>query len=86
MPKANDNSNNESYGLVAVCLHWATAILVAGAYLLSAGGPESRIYAAANDFERSLHETLGLAVFAVVLLRLIWRMFDKVPEPPPIPS
>jgi cytochrome b561 len=73
------------YGAVAQTLHWLTAILVLGAYLSSVGGPESRIYSDALEPTRRLHETLGLAVFAVVALRLIWRVFDRRPAEPTMP-
>ena len=36
----------------------------------------------ARDFDRQLHETLGLCVFALVLLRVLWRLIDQHPEPP----
>jgi cytochrome b561 len=67
-------------------LHWATAILVVVAFLYGPGGSEQRVYAAANDFDRQLHETLGISVLAITLLRLAWRAFDATPEDPPMPS
>jgi len=72
------------YGSVAQIFHWATALLVLAAYLYGLGGSEARIYSAARDFDRQLHETLGLCVFALVLLRVVWRMVDTRPAPPPL--
>lgn len=65
-------------------LHWLTAILVLVAFIYGPGGSEERVYAAARDFERQLHETLGLSVLALVLLRLLWRALEKRPEPAPV--
>jgi cytochrome b561 len=65
-------------------LHWLTAILVLVAFTYGPGGSEERVYAAARDFERQLHETLGLSVLALVLLRLLWRAIERRPEPSPI--
>jgi cytochrome b561 len=73
------------YGAVAQTLHWLTAFLVLGAYLSSVGGPESKVYSDAFNQARRLHETLGLAVFAVVAFRLIWRLFDRRPVEPAMP-
>lgn len=70
------------YGAVAQALHWATALLVLVAFVYGPGGPEQRVYAAARDFERQLHETLGLVVFVLVALRAAWRLFDEHPDPP----
>ena len=66
-------------------LHWLTAVLVLVAFIYSPGGSEERVYASARDFERQLHETLGLSVLTLVLLRLAWRAVDNRPEPPLVP-
>ncbi len=39
----------------------------------------------AKDFDRQLHETLGMSVFALTLIRLVWRAFDARPDDPPQP-
>lgn len=73
------------YGALAQSLHWATAILVVIAFLYGPGGSEQRVYSPANDFDRQLHETLGISVFAITLARLTWRIFDTRPDDPPMP-
>lgn len=65
-------------------LHWLTAIVVLAAFIYGPGGSEERVYATARDFERQLHESLGLAVLALVVIRVLWRALDKRPEPPPM--
>jgi cytochrome b561 len=70
------------YGAAAQTFHWLTVILVGAAYLLGEGGPESRIYADERASQLSLHETLGMVVVVVLVLRLAWRFFDKAPEVP----
>ena len=72
------------YGAAAQFFHWATAILVVAAFTYGPGGSEQRVYSAARDFQRQLHETLGLTVFALVVLRLAWRAFDAAPQQPPV--
>jgi len=74
------------YGVVAQLFHWATAILVVTAFFYGPGGSELRVYSQAKDADRQLHETLGIAVLTLVLLRLAWRAFDATPEPPPMPQ
>ena len=54
------------YSAVAQALHWATAILVLVAFIYGPGGSEQRVYSHARDFDRQLHETLGLCVLAFV--------------------
>jgi cytochrome b561 len=76
--------NRLRYGAVAQAFHWVTVILVVAAYLLGEGGPEARVYTDARAPDLHLHETLGMLVLAVVVVRLIWRFFDRVPENPPM--
>jgi cytochrome b561 len=80
-----ENRFVERYGVVAQFLHWATAILVLAAYIYGPGGSEERVYSPARDFDRELHETLGLCVFALVAIRVLWRAFDRRPDPPEVP-
>ena len=77
-----NDSRPTRYGAVAQALHWATAILVLAAFTYGPGGSEQRVYSAARDFDRSLHETLGLCVLAITIVRLGWRAFDERPEAP----
>jgi cytochrome b561 len=74
----------QRYGRVAQSLHWATAVLVLAAFLYGPGGSEASVYAPSRDFARQLHESLGSAVFVLVLVRAIWRGFDQRPEPAPV--
>jgi cytochrome b561 len=73
------------YGTLEQALHWATAILVLVAFIYGPGGSEQRVYSEARDFDRRLHETLGLCVLALTLVRLIWRAFTARPDPPAVP-
>lgn len=77
-------SPSKQYGAVARILHWATAILVLAAFIYGPGGPEDRVYLASRDGERLIHETLGMAVFAISVLRIVWRLVDASPEAEPM--
>lgn len=76
----------QRYGRVAQLFHWVTAILVVVAFVYGPGGSEARVYLPERNFERSLHETLGLCVFALAWARLLWRSFDTRPEEIPMPA
>jgi cytochrome b561 len=79
------NSSNQYYGSVAQAFHWITAILVLIAFTLGPGGSEQQIYSSENAFDRELHETLGVCIFMLTILRLLWRIGDKRPQPPNVP-
>jgi cytochrome b561 len=69
----------------AQVLHWLTAVLVLVAFIYGPGGSEQRVYAPERDFDRQLHETLGICVLALAVLRLLWLFVDKRPDPPAVP-
>ena len=71
------------YSTLGLTLHWVTAVFVLVAFIYGPGGSETRVYAASRDFDRQLHETLGLVVFLLAVLRVIWRLAATTPEPPP---
>jgi cytochrome b561 len=70
------------YSAIGQTLHWATAVVVLIAFAFGPGGSEQRVYSAATDFDRQLHETVGLLVLALVLLRVVWRLGARTPPPP----
>lgn len=72
------------YSPPAQLFHWLTVLLVGAAYLTSVGGPESRVYAAVRASDLSLHETFGVLVVVVLVLRLGWRLFDRAPAEAPL--
>ncbi len=65
------------YGTVAQAFHWVTVLLIAAAWLVAGHDRSPTIV---------LHETLGMAVFVLVVLRLVWRAFDRRPADPPMPK
>jgi cytochrome b561 len=58
-------------------------MLVLAAYVLSKDGVS--LYSAAADGLRRIHETLGVLVFVVVVLRLLWGLIDSTPAKQPMP-
>ncbi len=48
-------------------------------------GDHYSLYSAAADGLRRIHETLGVLVFIVVALRLLWGLLDDTPAKRPMP-
>ena len=76
-------STSTRHGAVTQSLHWLTVVAVGAAYVFSVGGPEARVYSDAGAASLQLHETLGMLVFALVGVRLLWRLVDRAPKEPP---
>ena len=73
------------YSGLTQAIHWATAVLVLVAFIYGPGGSETRVYSPAKDFDRQLHETLGLLVFTLAIVRVLWRAVDTRPDSPEAP-
>jgi cytochrome b561 len=71
-------STSFCYGGGVQFFHWLTAMLVLAAYALSKSDRYS-LYSAEADGLRRIHETLGVLVFIVVVLRLLWGLIDDTP-------
>ena len=69
------------YSAITQAIHWLTAVLVVVAFIYGPGGSEQRVYSAARDADRHLHETLGMCVLLLTTVRLAWRAIDKRPDP-----
>src|SRR5450432_900357 len=59
-------------------------MLVVLAYAYGPGGSEQRVYSIAGNFDRQLHETLGVCVFALAVMRVLWRLVDTQPDLPQV--
>ena len=72
-------STRETYDAVTVTLHWSTAVLVAALWI--SGTMNDEVPAASRLLFLQLHMTGGLLLFALVLLRLVWRHIAGAPDP-----
>jgi len=77
-------STSSRYGAAAQAFHWLTAMLVLAAFVLSKGDQDS-LYSAGADGLRRIHEALGILVFIVAMLQLLWRLIDSTPAKQPMP-
>ncbi len=70
----------ERYDGVAISFHWAIVFLIAG--LGTVGLLFDDFPKATQPFWINLHALFGLLFFALVILRLLWRIGHKPPELP----
>ncbi len=73
------------YGVVAKFLHWSIVILIIAQYVIIESAEEM-----ANGPEKletiGLHKSLGMLVFGLVLVRIVWKLASAgKPEPVPMP-
>ncbi len=78
-------SKEHKYGGPTIAMHWLMAVLVLGAFATGLEGHDEVIFGAEGLFDRQLHETLGLAVFVLLGVRVVMRLLGRKPEPVDMP-
>lgn len=74
-------NSHDTYGLVAVFLHWLVALVVVGLFGLGLWMVELTYY---DDWYRTapaIHKGVGVLLFITVALRLGWRLVGPRPGP-----
>ena len=76
-------NQTQRHGALTQIFHWLTAVLVISAFLL---GPEDieEMSNPGQDPGVMLHQTLGLIVFGLTILRIIWQFFANRPAAIPM--
>ncbi|HVF18116.1 MAG TPA: cytochrome b [Steroidobacteraceae bacterium] len=69
------------YGLVAQLFHWAIVALIITQFFL-ANKAEGLALGPAKIATLATHKSIGMTVFGLAVLRLIWRWFNPVPSNP----
>lgn len=72
-----------TYGLIAIFLHWLMALGVFFMFGLGLYMVELSYYDAWYKGSLDLHKSIGIVLFIVYCLRLLWRMVNLAPAFPP---
>jgi cytochrome b561 len=76
MPRSQQNT----YGIVAIVLHWTIALLFLGQ--IAFGFSMEQVKSMALQFELiQWHKSFGFLILALALLRLVWRLVAGRPQP-----
>ncbi len=73
------NSEN-SYGIIAIALHWLMAITIFSLFGLGLYMVELTYYDAWYKGSLDLHKNIGTVLLVVLLLRIVWRMVNLTPK------
>ncbi len=73
----------DTYGLVAVLLHWLIAAVVVGLFALGLWMVELTYYDTWYRRAPELHKGIGVMLLLTLLLRLGWRLVNPRPRPEP---
>jgi len=74
----------ERYGAVSLLLHWGVAFTVFSMFAVGLWMVGLNYYHPWRQVVPDLHKSIGITLFVIMLLRVLWRFIS--PPPPPAPS
>lgn len=74
-------NSSSRYGLVSILLHWGVAVAVFGLFALGLWMVGLGYYDTWRKAGPDLHKSIGITLFAVMLIRIVWRLFSPAPSP-----
>ncbi|MGV8918564.1 MAG: cytochrome b [Pseudomonas sp.] len=77
-------NSSSRYGWVSMVLHWGVALTVFGLFALGLWMVGLGYYDTWRKAGPDLHKSIGLTLFAVMLIRVVWRLIS--PPPPALAS
>ena len=72
-------NSTSHYGLVSILMHWLVALAVFGLFGLGYWMVGLDYYSGWYKTAPDLHKSIGLVLFAVMLLRVLWRWVSPAP-------
>lgn len=76
-------NSTSRYGVISIALHWLVALTVFGLFGVGLWMVGLDYYSTWYRTAPDLHKSVGLTLFAVMLLRVLWRFLSP---PPPAPA
>ena len=76
-------NTQDSYGLVAIALHWLVALTVVGLFGLGLWMTGLDYYSPWYRSAPDVHKSIGVVLWLVLVLRLGWRWANPRPAPEP---
>lgn len=77
-------NSSARYGWVSIVLHWGVALVVFSLFALGLWMVGLDYYSAWRKDAPDLHKSIGITLFAIMLVRIVWRLVS--PPPPPLAS
>ncbi|HLU61500.1 MAG TPA: cytochrome b [Gammaproteobacteria bacterium] len=76
----------DNWGWVAIAFHWMVAAAVIGLFFLGWWMVDLNYYSPWYVRAPDIHKSVGILLFGLVALRLVWRLVNVRPRPEPGPA
>ena len=70
-------NTSECFGWITISLHWLMALLMVGLFLLGGYMVDLSYTDRYYNLSYTVHKSLGILTFEVVLLQIFWRLYAK---------
>ncbi len=76
-------NSEQGYGLMAIFIHWLVALVVIGMFTLGVWMTGLTYYDEWYKLGPDIHRSIGVLLFFVMLVRVIWRIYNVKPKDDP---
>ncbi|WP_299495585.1 cytochrome b [uncultured Shewanella sp.] len=76
-------NTSSGYGIVSIIVHWISALAVIGIFCLGFWMVDLTYYSAWYKTAPDIHKSLGVLLFILTVLRLVWRWVNPQPKSAP---
>jgi cytochrome b561 len=76
-------NTSSRYGFIAASLHWIIVAGIIAQYFLAEAAEDREAVAPSSAGAVSVHNSLGITLLALALIRVLWRLIERPPPMPP---
>ncbi|MCF6780188.1 cytochrome b [Stutzerimonas stutzeri] len=76
-------NSSSNYGLVSILMHWLVALAVVGLFALGYWMVGLTYYSSWYRTAPDIHKSVGILLFGLMVLRVVWRFVSTGPAPLP---
>ena len=73
-------NRSDRWGAIAIIIHWTTAVAVVAMFTLGQWMVDLGYYHTWYYQAPYVHKSIGAILFIITIIRLIWRLLNKVPN------
>lgn len=73
--------NNNKYGLISKILHWFSAPIIIGLYMLGKWMEDLDYYHEWYTSAPHYHKSIGICLIVITIIRICWKVFTPSPAP-----
>lgn len=74
-------NSSTNYGLISILMHWLVALAVVGLFALGYWMVGLNYYSSWYRTAPDIHKSVGILLFGLMLVRIIWRFVSAGPAP-----